>query len=151
MKIHHLKRVQLIRKPLRDVFAFFERPENLEIITPKSLSFKILSPKPIQMKDGAVIDYTIRIFGIPLKWRTIILEYKPPHYFIDEQAKGPYAHWYHKHSFEETLEGTQMIDEVDYALPFGILGEIAHVFFVKRDLKRIFDYRENVITKAFLT
>ncbi|PKK83218.1 MAG: CDP-paratose 2-epimerase [candidate division Zixibacteria bacterium HGW-Zixibacteria-1] len=149
MKVFNLEREQFIDCPLRDVFAFFERPENLSKITPPSLGFKILTPGPIRMKQGALIDYTIRLLRIQLHWRTLISSYEPPHLFIDEQLKGPYALWHHTHRFAEKDGGTLITDKVRYALPFGFLGHLMHRFIVKGQLDRIFDYRASVIKKMF--
>ena len=100
------------------------------------------------MKKGALIDYTIGLYGIPLKWRTKITSWHPPHAFEDTQISGPYAEWVHLHSFIEDSEGTTIIDRVTYSLPFGSLGELARPF-VRRQLKRIFDYREDKLSGIF--
>lgn len=145
MKVYHLKRTQFFDRPLKKVFSFFEQPENLERITPKSLQFEILSPKPILMKKGALIDYSIKICGVRCLWQTEITKYNPPHEFQDIQLKGPYKMWHHSHFFEETDKGTRMTDEVDYAIGYGVFGTLANILFVKRQLKQIFDYRAHVI------
>ena len=149
MKVYNLKREQSVKRPLDEVFAFFEKAENLSRITPSSLGFEILTPTPIHMKDGTVIDYTIRLAGMPIHWRSLITSYEPPYCFVDVQLKGPYAFWHHTHSFKETQGGTLITDEVHYALPFGFLGRLAHALFVKRQLKKIFDYRAQVIARVF--
>ena len=149
MKIFKLKRQQIIQKPLEEVFEFFSRAENLAKITPESLDFKILTPLPIEMKTGALIDYTVKPVLLPIRWTTMITDYNPPNGFIDQQLKGPYNFWHHTHRFEHTPEGTLITDEVVYALPFGILGRIAHALFVKRQLRRIFDFRSAVIKTIF--
>lgn len=149
MKIYELNCEQLIPKPLSEVFSFFENPENLALITPPSLGFKILTPSPILMKHGLKIDYTIRLLGMPVRWTSVISDYQPPASFVDRQERGPYAHWHHTHRFRESPEGTLVIDEVRYAIPLGFLGELAHLLFVKRELKRIFDFRAHVIRKFF--
>lgn len=143
--MYRLRREQLIKKDLKEVFSFFQKPENLESITPADLQFTILTPKPIEMKEGALIDYTIKICGIPMKWRTEITGYNPPYSFSDRQLKGPYAVWHHTHTFKEVAEGTLMIDEVDYEIPLGPIGRLAHFLFVKRQLKKIFDHRYDTI------
>ena len=132
-----LKKRQLLKYPLKTVFSFFERPENLKKITPPKLGFKILTPSPVQMKEGALIDYTVTPFLITLHWTTLIKEYKPPYFFADTQIKGPYKFWHHTHTFEETPDGTWITDEVKYQLPFGILGKLAHRLWVKKQLKNI--------------
>jgi ligand-binding SRPBCC domain-containing protein len=149
MKVHTLKREQTIARPLKEVFAFFEKPENLAKITPPSLGFKILTPEPIEMKAGTLIDYTVSVFGIPQRWTTIITEYNPPHRFVDTQIKGPYDFWHHTHSFSETEAGILIVDEVRYTLPFGPLGELAHIFAIEGQLNQIFNYRAKVIEKIF--
>ncbi len=145
MKIYSLRRSQLIPLPRSEVFAFFESAENLAHITPPSLGFRILTPLPITMKVGTVIDYTIRWLGFPVRWRTLITTYEPPDLFVDEQINGPYSLWHHVHRFEDIPEGTLMSDEVRYSLPFGLLGDVVHGLLVKRQLEHIFDYRAMVI------
>jgi ligand-binding SRPBCC domain-containing protein len=145
MKIHTLKRRQIIEKPLIEVFHFFEQPENLERITPQSVDFIILTPRPIKMNKGTVLDYKIRLLGIPVRWTTLISEYDPPHRFSDVAIRGPYSFWFHKHTFEEEKGGTVMTDEVRYSLPLGFMGEIAHFLWVRRQLDYIFDYRAKII------
>ncbi len=149
MKVYTLKAEQLVTRPLEEVFAFFERPENLTKITPPSLGFVILTPLPIEMKAGALIDYTIKVTGYRLRWWTLISTYDPPHSFVDEQIKGPYKLWHHTHRFRAVEGGTMISDEVKYALPLGLLGRTAHALFVRRQLKGIFAYREKVIGERF--
>ena len=147
MKIYTLKREQLIDRPRREVFAFFERPENLERITPASMGFEILTPRPILMQTGTVLDYTIRLFGLPLRWTTVITAYNPPHSFADVALHSPYSFWHHTHTFAEVDGGTLMTDEVRYALPLGPVGRLANSHWVKRQLERIFDFRAEAIRK----
>jgi len=149
VRTYTLTAEQLVPRPLAEVFAFFERPENLARITPPSLGFVILTPTPIAMKTGALIDYTIKVMGLPLRWRTLISHYDPPHSFVDEQLRGPYKLWHHRHSFREVDGGTMISDEVTYALPLGILGRVAHALFVCRQLQGIFAYRAKVIGERF--
>lgn len=149
MTVNTLNKQQLIKKPIKEVFAFFEKPENLAIITPPSMGFQILTPLPIDMKCGALIDYTIRIQGLPMRWTTMITEYDPPHKFVDVQIRGPYAFWHHTHTFEQTDQGTIMTDIVQYILPFGILGRLVHAFTVEGQLKNIFEYRARKIEEYF--
>lgn len=148
MKIHLLERKQHIGLPLEEVFDFFGRPENLSRITPLSLGFKILTPSPVKMQAGAVIDYTIRAAAIPLRWTTLISDYDPPRRFVDVQLRGPYSFWHHEHLFEAADGGTLVIDKVHYALPGGPLGDLVHVLFVKRQLEAIFDFRREQIMAA---
>lgn len=145
MKTYILKRQQTIRRPLEDVFDFFKRPDNLEKITPASVGFTILTPRPIRMQAGTVLDYTISLLGLPVRWTTLISTFEPPHRFIDVAMRGPYSFWHHTHTFEENGRETVMTDEVHYALPFGLLGRFAHCLWVRRQLNRIFDYRMKVI------
>ncbi len=149
MKTYTLTAEQFVPRPLPEVFAFFERPENLAKITPPSLGFVIVTPTPIAMKAGALIDYTIKVMGMRLRWRTLISQYDPPHMFVDEQLQGPYRQWHHTHTFREVEGGTVISDEVKYSLPLGILGRIAHVLFVRRQLQGIFAYRAEVIGEKF--
>ena len=149
MKIYTLRKEQFIARPLEEVFAFFSQPENLERITPKKLGFNIITPKPIEMRAGALIDYTVRTLGVPLRWTTLIAEYDPPRKFVDAQLRGPYSFWHHTHRFEAVEGGTLIMDEVRYGLPFGPLGRLAHALVVRRELEKIFGYRERVIGEIF--
>ena len=149
METHTISRTQVIKRPLKEVFAFFERPENLSLITPPSLGFTILSTQPIEMREGALIEYSIKVHGIPMHWTTMITEYDPPHSFIDVQIKGPYRFWQHTHTFRETEEGTEITDEVRYIIPFGALGRLINGLRIEKDLKIIFDYRKKVIEEYF--
>lgn len=144
--IHTLTRTQVLPGSLIDVFAFFERPENLARITPPWLGFSMVIGPPVEMRRGAVIDYTIRWVGIPLRWRTLITEYEPPTTFIDEQLRGPFAIWEHTHQFRSVVSGVEMRDTVRYKLPLGLVGRAAHALVVGRQLEEIFDYRARVIT-----
>jgi ligand-binding SRPBCC domain-containing protein len=133
--------------PIRRVFGFFEDPRNLSRITPPWLNFKIVDPDSVHMRAGAEIDYIIRWQGIPMKWKTIIRRYDPPFSFIDEQERGPYTLWHHEHTFEETAAGVLIRDQVDYRLPLGFLGQIAHAVMVKRQLLEIFRFRQKTIAE----
>jgi ligand-binding SRPBCC domain-containing protein len=147
LKIYQLHHTQLIKKRLPEVFSFFENPANLAIITPPQLGFKILTPTPLQMGKGTLIDYTVRIMGLPVRWTSLISEYDPPHKFVDVQLKGPYSFWHHAHLFKEHAEGTLIEDRVDYCLPFGLLGRWVNKLVVARQLQSIFDYRQIVISR----
>jgi len=145
MKVYTLTQEQWLNAPLDDVFPFFSRPENLERLTPGMLGMKVLTPPPIPMHVGAIIDYVVSINGLPMRWTTCISEYDPPHRFVDVQLKGPYAFWHHTHTFVAEGDGTRIRDEVRYMLPFGPLGRIAHRLLVRRQLDTIFGHR-----RAFL-
>ena len=138
---HSLERTQLIRRPLDEVFHFFSDAGNLEAITPGFLNFRILTPRPIVMQPGTLIDYQIRLLGIPLNWRTQIETWEPPLHFSDVQLKGPYKLWHHTHEFVAIPEGTLMTDRVRYQMPAGPLGRVVHALWTKRTLEAIFDYR----------
>ncbi|MCC6796036.1 MAG: SRPBCC family protein [Candidatus Hydrogenedentes bacterium] len=149
MHCYTLRTEQFVPAPLERVFTFFSRPENLEQITPGHLHFSILTPSPIPMRVGTLIDYRIRIRGVPQRWRTLISYYDPPHRFVDEQLRGPYAKWVHRHEFARAAGGTRIVDEVVYALPFGILGRVIHWAFVRHELEAIFEFRRAYITRLF--
>lgn len=154
MKLFTLQRQQIVHGDLESVFPFFERPENLIIITPPSLGFRVLTPSPVPMNQGRIIDYTIRVKGIKLRWRSIITDYEPPHLFSDEQLKGPYSYWRHTHQFEAMGDATKLSDHVTYALPSAIpspLTDAVNRFFVEPQLKHIFDYRQRKFAELFGT
>ena len=144
-----LERTTLIPRPSPEVFAFFADARNLERITPPFLRFHILTPEPIVMRAGARIEYELRLHGVPVRWRTLIEEFVPNAYFVDVQIAGPYKSWRHRHEFAEAPGGTQMRDRVEYELPFGLLGRIAHPLFVRSDVNRIIDYRNAAIREFF--
>ena len=130
------------------MFDFFSRAENLERLTPSSLRFRILTPTPIEMREGALIDYQLRLNGIPLKWRSLISTWDPPNVFVDTQLKGPYKQWIHTHRFTALdAERTLIEDEVRYRLPFGPFGAIA-LPIVRKQVEGIFDYRETALAEA---
>lgn len=150
MKVHVLERTQRVPAPLDEVFAFFARPENLVEITPPNLGFQILTPSPIAMKEGAVIDYVVRLGGVPMRWRTLITCHEPPHKFVDEQLSGPYSFWHHTHTFGALADGgTELGDVVRYVLPFGRLGDLVHSLAVHRQVEGIFNHRRQVIAARF--
>jgi ligand-binding SRPBCC domain-containing protein len=149
MKIYTLERRMTLPVGQAEAFSFFEDPRNLARITPPWLGFRIVNAAPVEMRQGAEIRYRIKVAGIPLTWKTLITEYQPPSYFVDRQAAGPYRLWIHRHEFREAPGGTEVSDRVDYALPFGWLGRIAHSLFVRRRLRQIFDYRHDALARAF--
>ncbi|QYY37036.1 SRPBCC family protein [Ruficoccus sp. ZRK36] len=144
---HHLHAELELPLPIGEVFDFFSKAENLQRITPPSLGFEILTPLPIKMKVGTLIDYRIKISGLPMRWRTHIPVWDPPHEFVDEQLKGPYRSWVHRHRFEEIDSGrTRILDDVTYVLPLTPLGDLAYPF-IKRQVETIFRYRNEMIPK----
>ena len=148
MAEHILKRELTIDLPRAAVFEFFADASNLEKITPTELSFNITTPRPIEMREGCVIDYRLKLNGIPMSWRTLISKWDPPNEFVDEQLSGPYKQWIHRHTFTALDENSTLIqDEVRYRLPLEPFGDLAH-FIVERQLKGIFDFREKVVSQA---
>jgi ligand-binding SRPBCC domain-containing protein len=146
MTIHVLKRKQFLTRPPRESFPFFGDALNLEAITPPWLGFRVVTPGPIEMSVGTLIEYRLRLHGLPIRWRTTIAVWDPPRRFVDVQLSGPYRMWHHTHDFEPAPgDGTLMTDTVRYALPLGPLGELAHRLLVQRDLERIFDYRRDAV------
>ncbi len=142
---------QSIDLPRDEVFEFFSNAENLERITPPELGFNIVTPTPIDIKQGTVIDYRLSMYGFPMKWRSEITVWDPPNEFADEQLIGPYKQWIHRHRFTEPEPGkTLMEDEVRYRLPLEPLGDIGQ-FFVARQLKYIFDHRLKMVDELLLT
>jgi ligand-binding SRPBCC domain-containing protein len=146
---HVLEREQLVRRPLEEVFAFFADAANLERLTPPRLAFEILTPLPIAMKAGAQIDYQLRLFGVPFRWRTLIETFEPRRRFTDVQLRGPYRTWHHLHEFESVAGGTRMRDRVEYEIPLGPLGELARSVFVTRQVESIFDFRHEAVERIF--
>lgn len=149
MTAHVLERSQLVPRPRGEVFAFFADAHNLEAITPAFLRFRILTPAPIAMRAGTLIDYRLSLAGVPLSWRTRIEVFEPGERFVDVQLRGPYRRWHHLHTFEDAPDGTWVRDRVEYELPLGPLGDAAHALFVRRALGRIFDHRRAVIAARF--
>jgi len=133
---------QWLPRPRPEVFNFFSDAFNLEAITPEFLRFEVLTPRPIQMRAGTLIDYKLRIRGFPVRWRTLISAWEPPYRFVDKQLRGPYRQWIHEHTFEEIDGGTLMRDTVRYAVPGGALVE---GWLVRPDIKKIFAYRTRKI------
>ncbi len=142
---------QVVGAPLDRVFAFFADAGNLETLTPEFLRFRILSPRPIAMHTGTLIDYSIRLYGVPMRWRSRITVWEPGVRFVDEQVKGPYSLWVHEHTFEAVRderggEATRVRDVVRYAAP---LDWLSHRWFVRPNLGRIFAYRRGAIERVF--
>jgi ligand-binding SRPBCC domain-containing protein len=129
------------------VFGFFADAFNLEAITPAWLRFKVGTPGPIHMAPGTLIEYRLRLHGVPIRWLTRIEAWEPGVRFADVQVRGPYRVWHHTHAFEPHADGTLVRDTVRYELPFGPLGRVAHAAFVRRDLERIFDFRHEEVAR----
>ena len=148
---HVLERRLVLPIPLQQAWDFFSDPNNLARITPPDMGFAIRGPRPQPPTHaGQRITYTVRpVLSIPLKWVTLITMAEAPHRFVDTQEKGPYAYWHHTHSFSECAEGTMMHDRVEYGMPLGFLGELAHRIFVQRQLASVFNYREKVLKELF--
>ena len=146
-KGYHLKAEVVVRSPIERVFDFFSSAENLESLTPPWLNFRIVTPMPIEMRKGALLDYKIRLHMIPINWRTEIADWQPPFKFVDQQLKGPYKRWWHEHTFEDLGDGLTLVrDEVHY-IPRG--GSLLHQLMVKPDLHRIFSYRQQRLAERF--
>lgn len=146
-----LERTTFVPATPAEVFSFFSRPENLARITPPSLGFVIRETPEGGIREGARIVYRIRVAGLPLTWVTNIARWDPEREFVDEQVRGPYRKWVHTHSFTPLNNGVEMRDRVEYELPFGILGRLLGGWFVRRQLRTIFDYREAQIRAMFGT
>lgn len=147
MSEHIFQSSLTIDLPRAEVFDFFSNAENLERITPPELGFHIVTPTPIDIKKGTLIDYKLSMHGIPFGWRTEITCWDPPFEFEDTQLKGPYKQWIHRHRFTEPEAGKTLIeDDVRYRLPMEPLGDLAQ-FFVERQLNYIFDHRQKVVAK----
>jgi hypothetical protein len=141
-----LDREQRLHAPPEQVFPFFADALNLERITPPWLRFRVITPRPIEMRAGVLIEYRLRLHGVPLRWLTRIEAWEPPHRFVDRQLRGPYRSWWHEHTFAaDGAGGTVMRDLVRYSLPLGPLGGAADVLLVRRDLRRIFDHRAGAV------
>jgi ligand-binding SRPBCC domain-containing protein len=148
--LYIFKQEQIISHPLSKLLPFFERPENLSKLTPNWLSFKIKTAFPLEMKEGAEFEYTIKLLGIPMNWKTRIVKYSPPFFFTDEQIKGPYKKWIHTHTFAEQDGGKVLMkDEVEYDLYGGFLKYIIYKIFVKHSIKKIFEFRRLAIKREF--
>jgi ligand-binding SRPBCC domain-containing protein len=141
-----LESTMRIAAGIERVFSFFADAGNLERITPSQLRFKVLTPQPIDMEKGSLIDYQLRLHGIPMRWQSAITAWEPPHRFIDEQRRGPYRRWIYEHRFAGNDQETTVTDVVDYSI---LGGRLVHSLFVRRDLERIFSSREAKLSEIF--
>ena len=146
-RLHEIDRAQLVPLSAGAAFAFFADAFNLEAITPPWLRFRILTPRPIAMGEGAVIDYRLQLHHVPCRWHTRIETWVPGRRFVDRQLRGPFSRWEHTHTFESRPEGTLIRDLVVYQMPLGPLGAAAHRVLIGRDLERIFDYRRDAVER----
>lgn len=144
-----LERESVIKAPIEQVFDFFSKAENLNIITPPQLKFDIITPLPIVIKEGTLIDYKIKISGLSFKWRTKIAEWEPHSRFVDIQLKGPYKMWVHEHTFTADGNKTIMKDKVNYISKGWFLEPLIQRFFVRKKVEDIFDYRQKKLSAIF--
>lgn len=150
MKIYTLHKKQNLPISVEEAWNFLSSPKNLKTITPDYMSFDILSGAEKPMFPGQIIQYIVTpILGIKTKWVTEITHVKDKEYFVDEQRFGPYALWHHKHFIKEIKGGVEMEDIIDYKIPMGILGQMAHPFLVKPKLEEIFAYRQKKLIELF--
>lgn len=150
MKIYRLEKSQKIPITIQEGWAFFSKPDNLKVITPDYMSFNIIDFEETNMYSGQIIKYNVTpIFNISMKWVTEISHLKENKQFVDEQRFGPYKFWHHKHIFNEIDGGIEIIDILDYMLPFGIIGRLFHPIIVKPKLEEIFGYREKKLKEIF--
>jgi ligand-binding SRPBCC domain-containing protein len=146
MRVHEFQSELWLPLPPAELFPFFADAANLDALTPPWLNFHIVTPPPIVLREGALIDYRLRLRGFPLRWRTRINVWQPPHRFEDEQIRGPYRQWIHEHTFAAHDGGTLARDVVRYAVPFDF---IAHRWLVRPDVERIFQYRSEALKRRF--
>lgn len=149
MIVHRLHRRIVLPLPRAEVFPFFADAGNLARLTPEELRFRFVTPLPMEMKVGALIEYRLSLFRVSFGWRTRITAWDPDEGFVDEQVRGPYRRWIHRHRFREVADGTEVEDEVEWALPLQPFGELAFPL-VRAQLERIFDYRTAAIRRILL-
>lgn len=148
--MYQLKRVQVLKTTLPECWKFFTDPQNLQQITPPYMGFVITSEVQSKIYPGQIITYKVSpVLSFPLTWVTEISQAKENEYFIDEQRFGPYSFWHHKHFFKEVEGGVEMIDVVDYKIPFGIFGRLLFALFIKKKLEEIFNYRYQILEIIF--
>jgi ligand-binding SRPBCC domain-containing protein len=150
LKFYQLKRKQKLPISIEKAWTFFSNAKNLKEITPDEMNFTILSGTERSIFAGQIIQYKVTPFiGIRIGWVTEITHVKEKKYFVDEQRYGPYSLWHHKHFLKKIKGGVEIEDIIDYKIPFGILGKLAHILFVKNKLKNIFKYRESKLIEIF--
>jgi len=151
MKIYQLKTIQNLPIGIDEAWDFFSNPNNLKVITPEWLNFKVTSKLPNRMYAGMIISYKVHpVLGIPNNWVTEITHVEEPFYFVDEQRFGPYKLWHHQHHFKETENGVEMTDIINYALPFDPLSRPLNSLLVEKKVKNIFEYREKKLKEMFV-
>ena len=146
MKLHTLQSHIWLPQSREEIFGFFADAKNLQRLTPPWLHFEILTPDPIHMAAGTLLDYRLKLHGIPLRWQSEIAVWEPPNRFVDRQTRGPYRWWVHEHTFAQENDGTAVTDHVQYA---GLGGALIHRFFVAPDLAKIFTYRRQILQGIF--
>ena len=149
MKPHFFQSETKLYRPLEEVFEFFSSAENLNQVTPPDLSFSFLTPRPIKMHVGTLIDYRIKLMGIPFFWRTLISDWEPPYRFVDQQIQGPYVYWHHEHVFEDKGEYVLMTDRVHYLSPGWIFEPLIDKLFVSKQLEGVWAYRAERFKELF--
>ena len=149
--MYKLQQIQHITVDINEAWNFFSSPDNLKLITPEYMNFKILNRSDVgDMYPGMIITYTISpLFNLSIKWATEITQLKDHKYFIDNQIKGPYKIWHHEHHFKETDKGVEMRDVLFYELSYGFLGKLVYKLFVKKRVEEIFNYRYKKIKELF--
>lgn len=143
---YFLKAESIVSRDIDQVFAFFADARNLQELTPSWLKFEIATSGPLEMQVGQLIDYRLKVRGFPLRWQSEITAWEPTTRFVDQARRGPYRFWHHEHRFESCAEGTKVIDKVRYDVPGGAL---VHALLVRRDLLKIFSYRQQVLARIF--
>ena len=146
--IHRIRRRTLLPLPRAEVFPFFADAENLAPLTPPHLRFRFVTLPP-RMEQGALLEYRLRLHGVPFSWRTRIDVWEPESRFVDRQLRGPFGRWVHHHHFRQAPGGTEMLDEVEWALPLQPFGEIVRPL-VRAELERIFDHRHAAMRRLLL-
>ena len=149
MKLHVLERTQVVPSTLPVVFEFFKDPGNLTLLTPPWLNFQVRGASDASVREGTRISYRIHWLGLPMRWVSVIERYQEGQQFADRMLAGPYAHWFHVHRFRAVRAGVEVGDRVEYALPLGWAGELAHHVVVRRQLEAIFNYRTHALVGRF--